>query len=87
MAHIFVVRWNGLPKTVAEPTSSWAGHLNNVGMDLTFSGRDITLEDERGRIQTMYESHHDRMVLLPKTLQPPSRMDREAVTHPPTSTP
>lgn len=31
-----------------------AGDLNNVGMNLTYSGRDISLDDERGRIQTMY---------------------------------
>ena len=44
-----------------------AGDLNNVGMDLTFSERDISLDDERSRIQRMYESHFDRMRLLPKS--------------------
>lgn len=44
-----------------------AGDLNNVGMDLTFSERDITLEDERSRIKTMYESRFDRMRLLAKS--------------------
>lgn len=44
-----------------------AGDFNNVGMGLTFSDRDITLDDERDRIRTMYQSHYDRMVLLPKS--------------------
>jgi Endonuclease/Exonuclease/phosphatase family len=44
-----------------------AGDINNVGMSLTFSDRDISLDDERNRIKKMYESQFDRMRLLPKT--------------------
>lgn len=44
-----------------------AGDLNNVGMDLTFSERDITLDDERSRIKKMYESRFDEMRLLAKS--------------------
>lgn len=32
-----------------------AGDLNNVGLNLTYSSRDI---DERSRVQPGYESHH-----------------------------
>jgi hypothetical protein len=44
-----------------------AGDLNNVGMDLSFSGRDISVGDEIERIRAMYESRFDDLVLLGKT--------------------
>jgi hypothetical protein len=44
-----------------------AGDLNNVGMDLTFSGRDITIDEEITRLRNMYESRFDKLVLLKKS--------------------
>ena len=44
-----------------------AGDLNNVGMNLSFSGRDISIDDEIGRLPNMYESRYDDLVLLEKT--------------------
>ncbi len=44
-----------------------AGDLNNVGMNLTFSGRDISLDEEINRVRTMYESRYDDLVMLEKT--------------------
>ena len=44
-----------------------AGDLNNVGMNLTFSSRDITIEEEIDRMRHMYESRFDELVLLGKT--------------------
>ena len=44
-----------------------AGDLNNVGMNLSFSGRDITIDEEIERLKSMYESRFDHLVLLEKT--------------------
>ena len=44
-----------------------AGDLNNVGMNLSFSGRDITIDEEIDRLRNMYESRFDELVLLDKT--------------------
>ena len=44
-----------------------AGDLNNVGMNLSFSDRDITIEEEIARLRSMYESRFDDLVLLKKT--------------------
>jgi len=44
-----------------------AGDLNNVGMDLTFSGRDISIDEEIARLRKMYESRYDDLVLLRKS--------------------
>ncbi len=44
-----------------------AGDLNNVGMNLSFSRRDISTEEEIARVQSMYESRYDELVLLEKT--------------------
>ncbi len=44
-----------------------AGDLNNVGMNLSFSRRDISIEEEIARLQNMYESRYDELVLLEKT--------------------
>lgn len=44
-----------------------AGDLNNVGMDLTFSGRDISMDEEIARLRNMYESRYDELVLLKKS--------------------
>jgi len=44
-----------------------AGDLNNVGMNLSFSGRDITIDEEIDRLKSMYESRFDELVLLEKT--------------------
>jgi hypothetical protein len=44
-----------------------AGDLNNVGMDLTFSGRDISTDEEIARLRSMYESRYDKLVLLKKS--------------------
>lgn len=44
-----------------------AGDLNNVGMNLTFSDRDITIDEEIARLRNMYESRFDDLVLLKKT--------------------
>lgn len=44
-----------------------AGDLNNVGMNLSFSGRDITIDEEIARVRNMYESRFDELVLLEKT--------------------
>lgn len=44
-----------------------AGDLNNVGMNLSFSGRDISIDEEIDRVRSMYESRYDDLVLLEKT--------------------
>ena len=44
-----------------------AGDLNNVGMNLSFSGRDISIDEEIARLRNMYESRYDDLVLLEKT--------------------
>ena len=44
-----------------------AGDLNNVGMNLPFSNRDITIEEEVERLRSMYGSRYDSLVLLEKT--------------------
>ena len=44
-----------------------AGDLNNVGMNLSFSDRDITIDEEIARLRNMYESRFDDLVLLKKT--------------------
>ena len=44
-----------------------AGDLNNVGMNLSFSGRDITIKEEIERLRSMYGSRFDALVLLEKT--------------------
>jgi hypothetical protein len=44
-----------------------AGDLNDVGMNLTFSTWDVSLDDEKSRIKAMYESQFDRMRMLPKS--------------------
>jgi hypothetical protein len=44
-----------------------AGDLNNVGMNLSFSGRDISIDEEIARLRSMYESRFDELVLLEKT--------------------
>jgi hypothetical protein len=44
-----------------------AGDLNNVGMNLSFSRRDISIEEEITRVRNMYESRYDELVLLEKT--------------------
>jgi hypothetical protein len=44
-----------------------AGDLNNVGMNLSFSGRDISINEEIARLRNMYESRYDDLVLLEKT--------------------
>lgn len=44
-----------------------AGDLNNVGMNLSFSGRDISLDEEINRVRNMYESRYDELVMLEKT--------------------
>jgi hypothetical protein len=44
-----------------------AGDLNNVGMNLSFSSRDISIDDEIARLRHMYESRFDELVLLEKT--------------------
>lgn len=43
-----------------------AGDLNNVGMNLSFSRRDITISEEIDRMKHMYESRYDELVLLQK---------------------
>lgn len=43
-----------------------AGDLNNVGMNLSFSRRDITISEEIDRVKHMYESRYDELVLLQK---------------------
>lgn len=63
-----------------------AGDLNNVGMNLSFSSRDISIDEEIARLRSMYESRFDELVLLEKTasatfwngpgsLDPPSDID------------
>ena len=44
-----------------------AGDLNNVGMNLSFSRRDISIDEEIDRVRNMYESRYDELVLLEKT--------------------
>ena len=44
-----------------------AGDLNNVGMNLSFSNRDITIAEEIERLRAMYGSRFDDLVLLGKT--------------------
>ena len=44
-----------------------AGDLNNVGMNLSFSRRDISIDEEITRVRNMYESRYDELVLLEKT--------------------
>ena len=44
-----------------------AGDLNNVGMNLSFSDRDITIDEEIARLRNMYQSRFDDLVLLKKT--------------------
>lgn len=44
-----------------------AGDLNNVGMNLSFSGRDIGIDEEIARLRNMYESRFDKLVLLGKS--------------------
>jgi len=44
-----------------------AGDLNNVGMNLSFSRRDISIDEEIARVRSMYESRYDELVLLEKT--------------------
>ena len=44
-----------------------AGDLNNVGMNLSFSGRDISIDEEIERLRSMYQSRFDELVLLEKS--------------------
>lgn len=44
-----------------------AGDLNNVGMNLSFSRRDISIHEEIERMRQMYESRFDQLVLLEKS--------------------
>ena len=44
-----------------------AGDLNNVGMNFSFSDRDITIDEEIARLRNMYESRFDDLVLLKKS--------------------
>jgi hypothetical protein len=44
-----------------------AGDLNNVGMNLSFSRRDISIDEEIERMRHMYESRYDELVLLEKS--------------------
>lgn len=44
-----------------------AGDLNNVGMNLSFSRRDISIDEEIDRMKHMYESRFDELVLLEKS--------------------
>lgn len=46
-----------------------AGDLNNVGMNLSFSRRDISIEEEIARMRDMYGSRFDELVLLEKSAE------------------
>ena len=44
-----------------------AGDFNPVGLELTFSPRDIDPAEEIARLRAMYGFHRDRMRLVPKS--------------------
>lgn len=59
-----------------------AGDLNTLGMDLTYSTRDVAIGEEIARLEDMYSSHYDQMALRQKT-QPATFWNGPGSSNPP----